>query len=171
MKNYALLKFDQNDSFWQRVFHKEKYYKFPIVYEDGFISHHKEVSRNHGKAWGFVCKGYVVSLSSTPEMFPDEAQSYCKEHSFAGRPFCIPPRAVIKKVFAHIFAINDMIKTLGGTTFINDWYMAQNDKWGDFAGRSNPNIILAVHPQAFDYGVCLCLGKNAKAKFYPAVKL
>ena len=172
MKNYALLKFDQSDSFWHRVSHKEEYYKFPIVYEDGFVSYRKKVAMEHGAPWGFVCKGYIISLRPTEEMLPETSKVYCAEHVFAGRPICIPPRAVMKKVLAHIFIINDMIKELGGKPFANDWYMAQNDKFGDLAGRQNKDIILAVHPQISDEkkGFYI-IDKNTIASFYPAVKI
>lgn len=171
MKNYALLQFDRSDSFWHRFSHKEEYYHYPVTYEDGFVSYRKNVAKEHGNPWGFICKGYVISLHPTPEMLPTATKDYCAEHIFAGRQICIPPRAVMKKVFNHIFEINDMLKALGGEPFANDWYMAQNDKWGDLAGRPDTDIILAVHPQISDFGKCVCLGKDASAAFYPSVKL
>ena len=171
MKNYALLKFDQSDSFWHRFSHKQEYYKFPIVYEDGFVSYRKNVTQGHGNPWGFICKGYIISLHPTPEMLPAATKDYCGEHIFAGRPICIPPRAVMKKVLNHIFEINDMLKALGGEPFANDWYMAQNDKFGDLACRPNKDIILAVHPQMSDAWSCTCFDANTKAAFYPAVKI
>ena len=114
MKNYAVLKLDRSDSFWHRVSHKSDYYKFPVAYEDGFVSYRKNVAKDHGAPWGFICKGYIISLHPTPEMFHYEAKTYCEERLFAGRSVCIPPRAVMKKVFNHILVINDMIKELGG---------------------------------------------------------
>ena len=171
MKNYAVLKLDRSDSFWHRISHKSDYYKFPVAYEDGFVSYRKNVAKDHGAPWGFICKGYIISLHPTPEMFPFDAKTYCEERLFVGRSVCIPPRAVMKKVFNHILVINDMIKELGGEPFANDWYMAQNDKFGDLAGRPNKDIILGVHPQISDNGACMYIDNNTQASFYPAVKI
>ena len=171
MKNYALLQFVGSESFWRRIFHKEEYYCYPIVYEDGFTSYHKNVAQEHGSPRGYICKGYILSLYPTEEMLPSEARKYCEERVFAGRPICIPPRAVMKKVLKNIFIINNMIKELGGNPFSNDWYMAQNDKWGDAGGHPNTDIILAVHPQISDKDTCICVGKNTKVAFCPSVKI
>lgn len=88
MNNFSLLRFDKSCGIFG-CFYRDCY-DYPIAYEDGLVSRLKSVAAGR-KVWGFVLKGYVISVYPVFDKTPAEAADYCRDKTFAGRPYCLVP--------------------------------------------------------------------------------
>lgn len=146
----------------------EKYFPYPIVYEDGLISNLKSDKENR-KVWGFIYKKHIISIYAE-KMSPKEAREFCKKNIFAGKNYCIVPRAIMKKILQNTSLINSLIKELGGTLIKSQWYMAANDRWLDKDFILDKKIC-GVHPLIKPVRNCCFIDEETDAYFYPAIVL
>ena len=167
MKNFSLLRFDKSCGIFG-CFYRDCY-DYPIAYEDGLVSRFKSVATGR-KVWGFVLKGYVISVYPVFDKTPAEAADYCRDKTFAGRSYCLVPLSVMNKVVRDIAGFNMLIEHLGGEPLESIWYMARNDKWLTAKGQLDAQTS-GVNPAFFDRGTAFFIGKDVKAAFYPAVKI
>ena len=171
MENSVLLYWDDSCGFFSFFRRDDEYrYRYPVVYEDGLVSYLKSASQGR-KAWGFVYKGYAVSIVPAPyEMFPEEAKEFCQKNSFAGRNYCLLPWSVMTKMMRKVLVVNDLIRKLGGVPVETKWYMAENDHWLNEKYCFIPELC-GVKPKMNYVREIVFVGKDAKADFYPAIKL
>lgn len=167
MKNFSLLRFDKSCGIFG-CFYRDCY-DYPIAYEDGLVSRFKSVAAGR-KVWGFVLKGYVISVYPILDKTPAEAADYCQDKTFAGRSYCLVPLSVMNKVVRDIAGFNILIEHLGGKPLESRWYMAQNDKWLTPEWRLDERVY-GVNPAFFDEGTASFIDKDMTAAFYPAVKI
>lgn len=178
MKNSVLLTKDLSCSdIWYFIhYNSSKMYRYPIAYEDGLISRLKSAS-NGRKAWGIVFKDYIISIHpAEKEMTPPQIEDYCKEHTFAGLPYCVVNGNVMKKVMRRLPSFNHIIKELGGVPFEAKWYVVKNNEYVAPNGVYSPTYY-ALHPHTSfasenrPHKCIWTIQTYQETTFYPAIKL
>lgn len=171
MENDVLLQFDKSCGFFARLFSRQEVFKYPIVYLDGKVSYLKSVL-DKDKAWGFIYRHYIIRKMPTQLMLPSQVPNYCKNNTFAGISYTVPPYSLMQRLLKKDIAdINHLLEEIGGKPFTSRWYMAKNDKWVNGETWNLDERLCGVNPQNLSNQVAIFIGEKNKAAFYPAIEL
>ena len=167
MKKQKLLHYEKSKGWLYRLRHNDLYYKYPVVYTNGLISHLKSRS-DELEAWGIVIKGYAISIK-TQKMTVSNVDAYCENNMFLDKHYCLPPLNAIEKIFNNIQTINDIIEKNNGDIFKGEWYMAQDNHLLHCVFPFDP-FLCVVNPQIEEYGDWF-ISDGEEFYFHPAIKL